>query len=254
VKADQDLQAVGLIHRFRGSWPLTSFMARLDQEALHALAAGQRGRRFEAGQTLLVEGDPATHVLLLMSAQVKITARLDRGMALLAVRIGGDILGEMGVADGGLRSATVTAIRDDTIAVAVPAEEFLSVGDRFPQVGRLLASELTRKLRAANRRRADFTAYPVPVRVARVLAEMTDEYGEHVERKPTVRILRVGLSQSEFATLIGAREASVAEALRDLRSRGILEWGYRTVTIRDLEALRSAGQPIPGDTPPGEIP
>jgi hypothetical protein len=83
---------------------------------------------------------------------------------------------------------------------------------------------------------------------------MTDEYGEHVERKPTVRILRVGLSQSEFATLIGAREASVAEALRHLRSRGVLEWGYRTVTIRDVEALRSAGQPFPGNKPPGEIP
>ncbi len=253
MRAEHELQAEYLVQQFRGSWPSASFMARLDRDALDALVADRRAARFAAGQSLIVEGEPAANVFMLISAPVKVTAKLDQGTALLAVRIGGDIVGEMAVADGGVRSATVTAARDDTIAVAVPAEEFVSVIDRSPTAARLLASELTRKLRAANQRRVDFTAYKVPVRVARVLAEMADEYGQPVERKPSVRTLRLGLSQGELATLIGAREASVADALKDLRSRGILEWGYKTVTIRDVQALRIAGRPSPGGGSPGEI-
>ena len=245
MRRDQQYRAEELVQRFHKSWPPRSFLARLDPGTLGALAVGRYGARFDAGETLIREGDTTTDVFMLMSAQVKVTAQLERGMALLAVRVGGDIVGEMAAADGGPRSATVTATRDDTMAIAVSAEEFVGAVSRHPEASRLLASDLTRKLRAANRRRADFTAYQVPVRVARVLGEMAEEYGQSVDRKPSVRVLRVGLSQGELATLVGAREASVAAALRDMRARGILEWGYRTVTIRDIEALRAAGHPPP---------
>lgn len=254
MRAEHELQAEHLVQQFQRSWPSTSFMARLDRDALAALVAGRRGARFTAGQSLIVEGEPGADVFMLISALVKVTVKLGQGAALLAVRISGDLVGEIAVVDGGVRSATVTASSDDTTAVTVPAEEFATIIDGYPSAGRLLAAELTRKLRAANRRRVDFASCMVPVRVARVLAEMADKYGQPVERKPSVCTLRIGLSQGELATLIGAREASVADALRDLRSRGILEWGYKTVTIRDVQALRITGGSSPGGGPPGEIP
>ena len=178
-------------------------------------------------------------MFLLINAMVKVTVRHSRGTKLLAVMAGGDIAGEMAVAEGCIRSATVTASRDDTVAVAVPGEEFKAVMGKFPAAALLLTAELSRKLRAANRRRADFTAHKVPARVARVLAEMADFYGQTVPRR-TERLLQLGFSQQEFATLIGAREAAVSDALRDLRARRILSWGYKTVTIYDMDALRVA--------------
>jgi CRP/FNR family cyclic AMP-dependent transcriptional regulator len=248
------LQANRLVQQFRRTWPSASFMARLDQDVLDALITGRWGNRFAAGENLIVEGESTTDVFMLITASVKVTAKLDSGTALLAVRIGGDIVGEMAVADGGRRSATVTAARDDTIAIAVPGEEFFSIVNRHPGAAHLLAAELTRKLRAANRRRVDFSACKVPVRVARVLAEMVEHYGQPIERKPSVRTLRVGLSQGELASLVGAKEASVSEALRELRSLRILEWGYKTVTVRDLPALRIAAGQSPDNAAREEIP
>ncbi|MGH3185670.1 MAG: Crp/Fnr family transcriptional regulator [Streptosporangiaceae bacterium] len=211
----------------------------MTQEVLDDLVADREVACFAAGQALVVEGDPAGEVFLLINAIVKVTVRLSRGTKLLAVMAGGDIAGEMAVAEGGICSATVTASRDNTVAVAVPGEEFKAVMSKFPTAALLLAAELSCKLRAANRRRADFTAHKVPTRVARVLAEMADDYGQAVPGR-TECLLHLGFSQQEFATLIGAREAAVSDALRDLRTRRILSWGYRAVTIHDMNALRAA--------------
>jgi CRP/FNR family cyclic AMP-dependent transcriptional regulator len=254
MAAGLELEADRLIQVYRSSWPATSFLAGLSQEPLKALMTGRRATLFSVGQHLMAEGDRSSDVFLLISASVKITVQLNPGTALLAVRIGGDVVGEMGATDGDVRSATVTAARDDTIAVMIPAGRFTSVIDRYPPAARLLASTLARKLRASDRRRVDFTAYQVSVRVARVLAEMAEEYGQRIERRPAMRILRMGLSQGELATLIGAKEASVGTALGSLRSRGILRWEYRSVTIEDIEALRAAGQLPSSDGPPRKIP
>jgi|HubBroStandDraft_5_1064220.scaffolds.fasta_scaffold100240_3 hypothetical protein len=57
------------------------------------------------------QGDPGSHVFILAAGRVKI-ARVDSegNELLLAVRGVGDIVGELAVLGGGLRSATVTAL------------------------------------------------------------------------------------------------------------------------------------------------
>jgi CRP/FNR family cyclic AMP-dependent transcriptional regulator len=248
-----DRNARDLIGKHRSSWPQASFLAQLDRDALDAIAEGRKGVQLTAGDILIGEGDPSADVYLLMSGAVKVTACAGQGTALLAVRVGGDIVGEAATAGEGHRSASVTAARRETYAVGIPAAEFTASAERFPAVGRLLIATLSRRLRASDRRRVDFTGYPVLVRVARVLAEMADEYGQLSDRKPPELIMRIGLSQSELAALVGAREASVAEALKTLRDRGALIWGYLTVTIKDAKALRAAGR-LPRDHWPDQTP
>jgi CRP/FNR family cyclic AMP-dependent transcriptional regulator len=216
-----------------------SFLARLEPTALELLIADRPGMRLAAGQPLIVEGDAADGVFLLMDAVVKVAVRLGRGPALLTLRVSGDIVGEMAVADGGARSATVTATRNGAVVV-VPGDEFMAVMGRYPAAGQLLSAELSRRLRASDRRWADFTGCKVDVRVARVLAELAERYGQREPGRPSALVLRFGLTQKELATLVGAGEAAVAEALKKLDDRQIITRGYREITILDLESLRTA--------------
>jgi CRP-like cAMP-binding protein len=165
-------------------------------------------------------------------------------MALLAVRVGGDVVGEMAVVDGGVRSATVTATRAACLAVEVPAAEFIAFVDRHPSAGRLLSAELSRRLRSSDRRRIDFTAYEVPARVARVLTELADDYGRPWLARPPTISLGIGITQAELASLVGAKEASVQQALSELRERKILSWQYRAVELYDMESLRKVAEGI----------
>jgi len=48
----------------------------------------------------------------------------------------------------------------------------------------------------------------------------------------------LALSQQELAGLIGASRESVARGLAELRRRGLVATGRRTITISDADALR----------------
>ncbi|MGW6355942.1 cyclic nucleotide-binding domain-containing protein [Streptomyces sp. NPDC055092] len=67
--------------------------------------------RFDADAVLVRQGMNDRYVLLLLSGLTKVTAVVENGeTSLLAVRAGGDTVGEMAAMDGSApRSATVTA-------------------------------------------------------------------------------------------------------------------------------------------------
>lgn len=237
------LEARRLVKKYQSSWPPTSFLALLASEALDELIVGRSATEFVPRQPLMIEGSTPECVFLLVDAVVKVTRGLGKGVALLAVRVSGDVVGEMAVADGGSRSATVTVTRRQSLAIAVPADDFMAVVDRHPDAGRLLTAQLSRKLRYSDEMRADFSTYEVSERVARVLAKLADDYGQPRYGMPTTLMLRVGITQQELATLVGAAKSTVQEALKEFDKRKILTWGYRgAVDIWDIDALRRAGQ------------
>jgi CRP-like cAMP-binding protein len=79
----------------------------LADDALHDLARISRIESYEAGDTIIAEGSYGGWVYYLLSGKIRIVKR-GREMATL-MRIG-DLFGEMGVIDYGMRSASVQAV------------------------------------------------------------------------------------------------------------------------------------------------
>ena len=239
--AARELQAKQLISRHRKSWREGSFLAGLEPAALEALAAGRPDTRLEAGRKLIVEGDPAGDVFLLFDAVMTVTMRPSM---LLAFRVGGDIVGEMAIMEGGTRSATVTA-RSGRLAVAVPGDTFVAIIEDYPDARKLLDSMLSGRLRDSDKRRADFRACSVLQRVARELARLADEYGRSEPGGRPSTLMRMGITQEDLAMLVGAGVSTVEAAVTELKSRRILKWPYRTFEVLDVEALRRVAYEIP---------
>ncbi|MEV8532856.1 Crp/Fnr family transcriptional regulator [Streptomyces sp. NPDC051211] len=216
-------------------WPARSLLALLSPPARRELLATGTEVRFGAGAVLLTEGARDRHALLLLTGLAKVTATVENGQAsLLAVRVGGDTVGEMAALDGAPRSATVTACGPLTARVMQPA----ALNDlmvRRPEVAMALTRMVADRLRWANRRRLEFRGYPVKVRMARLLVELAERYGRQGSDGVVVGCR---LTQPEIAALTGAAETTIHKGLRELREEGLLETGYRTTTIRDLARLR----------------
>jgi len=84
----------------RGFWDL------LTADGQRVLWSLGRDRHYPPGATMCVEGDPATHVFILMNGWVKILSVTDGGHeTVLALRGEGDIVGEMAGASAGQRNA-----------------------------------------------------------------------------------------------------------------------------------------------------
>lgn len=226
-------------------WPLGTLMATLDDGERNKLFGLGEPQRHEPGAVLLRQGDPQRdHVLLLRSirssspACAKVTAILDNGAeALLGIRLSGDLVGEMATLRDMDRSATVTACTP-LLAFRIPAVTFFSYLNEHPRLWHALAYMIAERLEWANQRRLEYTAFEVPVRLARVLGELAARHGFAVESGTD---LGIRLSQPELGRLIGAKEAAVNNAVRLLKRNGLLLTDYRKIIIADLGALRAFG-------------
>ncbi len=197
-------------------------------------------REYASEEIVMREGDTTNFVVLLLNGWVKVTAATENGgFALLAIRHGGDLVGELAGVDSEPRSATVTAA-GAVLAKVILAEAFVAFLRRQPDVHQIVTSTIATKLRSATRRRVEFGGCPVAVRVARVILELERAYGGAAGGG---RSVGVSLTQPELAALVGAAEPTVHKVLRELRQRNVLDTGYRTVVIHDIGALRLAANP-----------
>ncbi|MFJ4201984.1 Crp/Fnr family transcriptional regulator [Streptomyces sviceus] len=220
-------------------WSHGTFLAELagSPEVAKTLLSLGTPRSYEAGEHLLVEGMRETFVLLLLDGVTKVTATAEDGhSALLAIRLGGDLVGEFAAFDNRPRSAGVTAAGAVT-ARRIGQRDFLECLDGHPAAGVAVSRMLVRKNRWSVRRRGDFSGCPVSTRVARVLLDLVEDYGE-----PQRGGVLIGprLTQAELAGLVGARERSVHDALGELAGQGVIQVGYGRTTVLSLAGLRQA--------------
>lgn len=221
--------------RIRGAaayWPPAGLLGRVDGADREILLGLGHGVVYPAGQITIHEADTSDYVLLLLGGTVKVTAHAQDGReALLAVRMAGDLVGELAGIDGRPRSGTVTAC-GRVLARYILRSELLDCTTRHPAIALALNASVVAKLRTATGRIVDFTGCDVLGRLARILHHLAVTY-----RAPGRNTVRLPLSQPEMATLVGAAESSIHKALRALRDSGAIETGYRRITILDLDHL-----------------
>jgi CRP-like cAMP-binding protein len=206
-------------------------------------------RRWPAGRSIIRMGEPSTHACLILGGFVKVHGNDSGHEPLLAIRAGGDLVGEMGVLSGGQRSATVTTCSATTARVIL-AEELREFLCRVPGAAFELACRLSDRLRWANQRRVDFAATDASSRVCRTLVALLEMYGRDAAGGVE---LAVAVTQAEVASLAGVGLATTEKALSGLVRAGVVRWGYRQVVVCDLVELRRLADlgncPLSADSP-----
>lgn len=183
---------------------------------------------------IIREGETTTFVVALLDGVVKATGlTLDGKEALLAIRVGGDIVGEFAAMDGRPRSTTITTC-GVVVGRIIRQADFLAALREDESLSNAVNKAILAKVRAANERRVEFTGFDAPTRLARVLREIAVRYGE---RSGNRVVLAWPLTQTELASLAAVAEPTAQKALRVLRERGVVSTGYRAFTITDFQQL-----------------
>lgn len=203
-----------------------------DQRA--ALTARSTRHTHPLGTVLLREGEASRAVLVLASGTVKVVATGIGGhRALLAIRVAGDVLGELSVLDGRPHSATVVAMGPVEL-LRITSDDFGALLRDRPGVAYALLQVLSGRLRLANLRRVQQIETTAAQRVATALAELAADHGTLGE--DGVAIV-VPLSQDDLAMMVGASREAVVRALRTLRDERVIRTGRQRITILQPEAL-----------------
>jgi CRP/FNR family cyclic AMP-dependent transcriptional regulator len=212
-----------------------SFLALVSQETASAIAKLGRRRMFPRGTTLLRQGQPPHHVLLLLRGRVKVAYATDEGREVLFDVLGpGQLVGEVAAVDGNPADASAVAI-DDVDTLVVEGGTFQRFVQADPEVARIMLRLLTRRVRKATQDRAALAMNDALGRVCLRLVELADRYGDQVDGR--IRIT-LPLSQQELAAWTGTSREATSKALHTLRRRGYIETRRREIHVLDIGELR----------------
>src|SRR5258708_39898592 len=213
----------------------TAFLWTLTPDELEALTTLGRRERYPKGAPMFVEGEQSDRVLAILDGRVKVSlVTADGKEVVLAVRGPGDLLGELAFIDGEPRSASATAL-DPVSSIVIPAEDFTRYLEKHPRIALLLLRTVSRRLRDAHRKPAQFAAFDTVGRVASRLLELADRFGD--PSGPDGLLTTLPLTPEDRAGRTRPSPEAVARALSTLRSLGFIETRRRPITIRDPNGL-----------------
>jgi len=218
----------------RGFWDL------LPHEEQRVLSSLGREREYPPGAALCVEGDPVTHVFVLLDGWVKVVAvTADGRESVLALRGTGDVVGETAGETTGVRNATMQALVS-VRALIVGYERFSSFIDTHQGGSRAYRRVIVHRWRDAEAMLRVRAVTNGAQRLAGLLLGLAERPGGQPEG---VIEIALPLSQDELASLAGTSRATVARALNVWRQRGLIRTGQRRITLTDVPGLRRAAGP-----------
>jgi CRP/FNR family transcriptional regulator, cyclic AMP receptor protein len=194
-------------------------------------------KNYRPGETVCGQGDPATHVFVLITGWVKIiSATTDGQERVVALRGHGDVIGELSAATNGRRTATALAI-GGVYALLVPYDRFTSFLDSHPGADRAYRSMVTQRWGQAAAMIGRMPVSNGEQRLAALLLELATVHGNRTDGEIHIEM---PLSQEELANLASTSRATLTRAFSKWRERGFIRTSLRSITILDEDGLRKA--------------
>jgi len=195
-------------------------------------------RRFDAGTTVVAEGDPADSLFVITAGRVAVRVGTADGDELTLTILGpGDMVGEIALVGAtGLRTASIVAV-EPVETMIIRRTDFDELRARVPSVeGFLVAVLADRVVRLTGQLRAALYL-SLDDRVARVLDELVDTYREASDAPGGPVTIR--LTQDDVAGIVGASRQQCNRALRRLAASGVIRPARGRIVVVDPVALRS---------------
>jgi CRP-like cAMP-binding protein len=212
----------------------TALFARLDDDALSGLARMCTRRTYGKGQYLWYQGDEGDRLVIVVSGLLKVVLSSAQGDEVVLVTIGNhETVGELAILDGAPRSASVVAAEPTTVLM-LNRTTVLQLMGRHPSVLDAVLRSLGGLLRRLTEQAGDLIFLDLGGRLAKLLLQLA----AHRPHANGAVVLDLGLSQSDFAAMVGATRPAVNRILQQLASRGLISVDGQVIVLRDLPGLR----------------
>jgi CRP-like cAMP-binding protein len=226
----------------RGRLGEVRLLASLAATELAALERRCRWHRYRAGEQILDRDSATRDVLFITDGRIRVVnyAVNGREIAFAVVEAGGHV-GELSALDGEARSATLVAVTDSTIA-ALSAEAFGELLEHHAAIAVALLRHLSKIIRTGDERIAELSVLGAVPRVYREILRLAQPDPSDAS---TWRIAELP-TQQDIASRVGATRETVARALGQILTAGVVQRHGRTLLIRDREMLEELSDPPEG--------
>lgn len=220
-----NLQDAGWLARSLGRGELAPFT----DADVRALGEVMGIERVAAGTRLMAEGEPVAAIGIIRSGAVELYRRRAGRRVVLQVLRAGDVFGDIPFLCELPPPFSARALTDAQV-IRLDASALHRVLTGRPAVCHRFLFSLASRLQRMQSRLLQLTRGDLR---QQVVALLLDEVADGPEV--------LTLSQATIAELLGASRPAVNKVLKDLERDGLLELGYRRITVLDARALAAAG-------------
>jgi CRP/FNR family cyclic AMP-dependent transcriptional regulator len=208
--------------------------AGLTPKQLDWVAQRVHRRVFEAGRNVMTIEQPGEAVYIILQGTIKVHIEQGERDVIISILGAGDPLGEMSLIDSVGRSASAVTL-ENSLLLWMDRVTFNYILDNFPPVARNLVKILSARVRLSDQLIQALATLDVNGRVARQLLAFAEKYG--LDRDSATQI-RIVLTQSDIADLVGASRKRVNQAMVLFKEQGlILTDAEGGIAIKDKKAL-----------------
>ena len=220
----------------------TAIFEGITAAELEALRPAVRLRTFAKDTHLFREGDPGSHLHLVVRGQVKILRVGAGGSEIVFAVVGpGEVFGELSLFEpDGERSADAVALEPTECALLArdPVIAFLLA---HPALLLRVISSLIGYIQRKDQAVSEVAFLDIPGRVARRLLDLAASRGERLAEGV---VIRIPLSQRTLAGMVGASRENVNRALHRFVELGYISQARGSITVLKPDELRRRGSRV----------
>jgi CRP/FNR family transcriptional regulator len=220
---------------------LTRFalFAGLDAHTRRQIARDAHKRAYQAGQVIILAGEPTRAVYLVLDGEVRIERSSIEGREYVLHSLGpGQCFNLASALDGGFNLATVRA-STRTVAYALPVDVFRRIVGEHPDLSLSLLHHMASRVRGLCDTVEDLALHTVRTRLARcLLSNTTGRFHRDVRAARSQVPSSRYMTQGEMAAHIGTVRDVVGRTLRVFSKEGLIRRERGRVVITDLPGLR----------------
>ena len=209
-----------------------SILAELPEACLEALVKSGQKRSYSKGQTIFQKGDEGDFLAIILSGQLKISGFSVSGdetvLNLLQV---GDVVGEIAVIDGSVRTADAIAVSACELLI-FPRAAFVRLMTENGEFGMALARALCVKLRAASDA-LESTTLDMGRRVASALVRLAEQ-NKSLPDDPDIDF-ELAIDQTTLARYAGLTRSNLNRVLKRFERANASRHEKGVLKIFDME-------------------
>lgn len=211
--------------------------AELNDLAIGRLAERCVSRSVAAGHVLFTAGEACRGLYIVQDGRVRIYRTSPDGREqVLHIEGPGRPVAELPLFDGGPYPASAVTIEESRL-VFLPRPDFEYLYRAHPDIAHAIIRALGARLRHLVQVTETLAFRDVAARLAMLLADYAERVGKQTPRGVELTLRR---TQEELSLEIGTARESVSRALKQLRSKGLIEpLGRNGILIPDVARLRA---------------
>lgn len=204
------------------------FFTGLSPDGLDSIRRLIFEKTFERGEVILLEGEPAEALYLVVSGAVKVFKTSAEGKEqILNIVRPGESFNDVPIFDDGPNPASAQAMGPVAL-YGIRKSDMNAILQKYPQVARNTIKVLAERVRQLVSLVEDLSFRHVIGRVVKILLEHAGD-----GKGPTPR-----LTQQEMAAMAGTAREVVARSLKALEDDGAIRLERHRIVITDKEALK----------------